>query len=58
MATAKYMVEENLEEYLDGLLYVTGDTYLEELDEDTIRSEYRSLLTDSYLLYIGSQMWY
>ena len=47
MATAKYMVEENLEEYLDGLLYVTGDTYLEELDEDTIRSEFRSLLTDS-----------
>ena len=41
MATAKYMVEENLEEYLDGLLYVTGDTYLEELDEDTIRSEFR-----------------
>ena len=24
MATARYMVEENLEEYLDGLLYVTG----------------------------------
>ena len=47
MATAKYMVEENLEEYLDGLFYVTGDTYLEELDEDTIRSEFRSLLTDS-----------
>ena len=47
MATAKYMVEENLEEYLDGLLYVTEDTYLEELDEDTIRSEFRSLLTDS-----------
>ena len=47
MATAKYMVEENLEEYLDGLLYVTEDTYLEELEEDTIRSEFRSLLTDS-----------
>ena len=47
MATAKYMVEENLEEYLDGLTYVTEGTYLEELEEDTIRSEFRSLLTDS-----------
>ena len=26
MATARYMVEENLEEYLDGLLYVTEGT--------------------------------
>lgn len=47
MATAKYMVDENIEEYLDGLMYVTKDTYLEELEEDTIRSEFRSLLTDS-----------
>ena len=30
-----------------GLLYVTEGTYLEELEEDTIRSEFRSLLTDS-----------
>ena len=36
MATAKYMVEENLDEYLDGLMYVTEGTYLEELEEDTI----------------------
>ena len=47
MATAKYMVEENLDEYLDGLTYVMEGTYLEELEEDTIRSEFRSLLTDS-----------
>ena len=47
MATAKYMVDENIEEYLDGLMYVTKDTYLEELEKDTIRSEFRSLLTDS-----------
>ena len=31
MATAKYMVEENLEEYLDGLLYMTEGTYLEDV---------------------------
>ena len=55
MATAKYMVEENLEEYLDGLLYVTEGTYLEELEEDTIRSEFRSLLTDSIYYTLASR---
>ena len=55
MATAKYMVEENLEEYLDGLTYVTEGTYLEELEEDTIRSEFRSLLTDSVYYTLASR---
>lgn len=55
MATARYMVEENLEEYLDGLLYVTEGTYLEELEEDTIRSEFRSLLTDSIYYTLASR---
>ena len=55
MATAKYMVEENLEEYLDGLLYMTEGTYLEELEEDTIRSEFRSLLTDSIYYTLASR---
>ena len=55
METAKYMVEENLEEYLDGLTYVTEGTYLEELEEDTIRSEFRSLLTDSIYYTLASR---
>ena len=55
MATAKYMVEENLDEYLDGLTYVTEGTYLEELEEDTIRSEIRSLLTDSIYYTLASR---
>ena len=55
MATARYMVEENLEEYLDGLLYMTEGTYLEELEEDTIRSEFRSLLTDSIYYTLASR---
>lgn len=55
MATAKYMVEENLDEYLDGLTYVTEGTYLEELEEDTIRSEFRSLLTDSIYYTLASR---
>ena len=55
MATAKYMVEENLEEYLDGLTYVTEGTYLEELEEDTIHSEFRSLLTDSIYYTLASR---
>ena len=55
MATAKYMVEENLDEYLDGLTYVTEGTYLKELEEDTIRSEFRSLLTDSIYYTLASR---
>lgn len=55
MATAKYMVEENLDEYLDGLTYVTEGTYLEEMEEDTIRSEFRSLLTDSIYYTLASR---
>ena len=55
MATAKYMVEENLDEYLDGLTYVIEGTYLEELEEDTIRSEFRSLLTDSIYYTLASR---
>ncbi|RKQ31702.1 MULTISPECIES: DEAD/DEAH box helicase family protein [Clostridia] len=55
MATAKYMVEENLDEYLDGLTYVTEGTYLEELEEDTIRSEFRSLLTGSIYYTLASR---
>ena len=55
MATAKYMVEENLDEYLDGLTYVMEGTYLGELEEDTIRSEFRSLLTDSIYYTLASR---
>ena len=55
MATAKCMVEENLDEYLDGLTYVMEGTYLEELEEDTIRSEFRSLLTDSIYYTLASR---
>ena len=55
MATAKYMVEDNLDEYLDGLTYMTEGTYLEELEEDTIRSEFRSLLTDSIYYTLASR---
>ena len=47
MAVAREMVSDNLEEYLDGLEYVTEGTYLEDLDEVTIRSDFRQLATDS-----------
>ena len=52
MAVAREMVSDNLEEYLDGLEYAIEDTYLEDLDEVTIRSDFRQLATDSvyYLL--------
>ena len=47
MAVAREMVADSLEEYLDGLEYVAEGTYLEELDEVTIRSDFRQLATDS-----------
>ena len=52
MAVARDMVSDNLEEYLDGLEYAVEGTYLEDLDEVTIRSDFRQLATDSvyYLL--------
>ena len=52
MAAAREMVSDNLEEYLDGLEYAVEGTYLEDLDEVTIRSDFRQLATDSvyYLL--------
>ena len=52
MVVAREMVNDNLEEYLDGLEYAVEGTYLEDLDEVTIRSDFRQLATDSvyYLL--------
>ncbi|NSG38457.1 DEAD/DEAH box helicase family protein [Blautia obeum] len=52
MAVAREKVNDNLEEYLDGLEYAVEGTYLEDLDEVTIRSDFRQLATDSvyYLL--------
>ena len=52
MAVAREMVSDNLEEYLDGLEYAVEGTYLEDLDEVTIRGDFRQLATDSvyYLL--------
>ena len=52
MAVAREMVSDNLEEYLDGLEYAVEGSYLEDLDEVTIRSDFRQLATDSiyYLL--------
>ena len=47
MAVAREMVSDNLEEYLDGLEYAVEGTYLEDLDEVTIRSDFRQLVTDS-----------
>lgn len=47
MAVAREMVNDNLEEYLDGLEYAVENTYLEDLDEVTIRSDFRQLVTDS-----------
>ena len=47
MAVAREMVADSLEEYLDGLEYAAEGTYLEDLDEVTIRSDFRQLATDS-----------
>ncbi|EOS38956.1 hypothetical protein C808_02273 [Lachnospiraceae bacterium M18-1] len=46
-AIAYQMTEENLEEAMDGLLYEMEGTFLEGLDADTIRVEFRRLLMNS-----------
>ena len=47
MAVAREMVADSLEEYLDGLEYAAEGTYLEDLDEVTVRSDFRQLAMDS-----------
>ncbi len=44
---SRQLMEENLEEVMDGLLYETEGTFLEGLDGDTIRVEFRRLLMNS-----------
>ena len=56
MATAKYMVEENLDEYLDGLTYVTEGTYLEELGRKYHTQRISQSVDRQHLLYAGFQM--
>ncbi len=46
-AIAYQLTGENLGEAMDGLLYETEGTFLEGLDEDTVRVEFRRLLMDS-----------
>ena len=47
MEIAETMANDNLEEALEGMQYELSDTFLEGLDEDTIRVEFRTLLTNS-----------
>ena len=47
MELAKQTAEENLDDAMDGLSYEVKDSFLEELDEDTIRYQFRTLLTNS-----------
>lgn len=47
MAVAADMADENLEEAMEGLEYEIRDTFLEGLDADTIRVEFRNLLRNS-----------
>ena len=47
MEIAASMADENLEEAMDGLGYELEGTFLEGLDEDTIRTEFHNLLVNS-----------
>ena len=44
---SEQLAEESLEEAMDGLEYELEDTFLEGLDADTLRVEFRRLLTNS-----------
>ena len=47
MEIARQYVEENLEEAMDGLAYEVKDTFLEDLGEDAVRVQFRTLLENS-----------
>lgn len=47
LAVAEGLAEDALEEAMDGLEYEVEDTYLEGLDADTVRVEFRQLLINS-----------
>ena len=44
MAIARQVSEENLEDAMEGLSYEIRGTFLEELDEDNLRVEFRTML--------------
>ena len=47
MEIAKQYAEANLDEAMDGLEYEVKDTFLEDLGEDAIRYQFRTLMTNS-----------
>ena len=47
MELAQQLTAENLEEAMDGLEYEVADTFLEGLDEDSLRVRFRELMTNS-----------
>ena len=47
MEVAKQYAEENLDEAMDGLEYEVKDTFLEDLGDDAIRYQFRTLMTNS-----------
>ena len=47
LAIAAEMAEDNLEEAMDGLEYVTEDSFLHDLNPDALRVNFRNLLRDS-----------
>ena len=47
MEVAKQYAEENLDEAMEGLEYEVKDTFLEDLGDDAIRYQFRTLLTNS-----------
>lgn len=55
MAVAAEMTEENLNEAMEGLEYELDGTFLEGLDADTIRVEFRNLLMNSAFYSLSSR---
>ena len=55
MAVAAEMAEENLNEAMEGLEYELDGTFLEGLDADTIRVEFRNLLMNSAFYSLSSR---
>lgn len=56
MSAARIATDDNIPDYLSDLLYSTTDSYLEELDNDSIASIYKSIVSNSIAYMMMSRL--
>ena len=56
MSAAQNAAEDNLPDYLNDLVYISEDSFLEELSEDMIASLYKKVVTNSVAYMMMSRL--